>query len=316
MSVIAIIVFVSVAVGAALVIWTRMLARTAELTVPMAGTLVTVPGSSIHYLDLGPRDAQTLVLIHGLGGVMQHFTYALSDILAKEFRVIVIDRPGCGYSTCDSDDLAALPEQARIIGAFLDKLDIQNPVLVGHSLGGALSLAMALERPDKIGALALLAPLTQAETTPPDVFKPLMLNSGFLRRLIGNTIAVPMAKYTADAVLAEVFKPEHAPDDFLENGGGALGMRPQSFVSASADLSQAAQAMEQQVSRYAAELKTPGGVLFGAEDALLPAQAHGRAMQEFGLDYEELPERGHMILITTPDECADFIRRMAAKATN
>lgn len=314
MSVITILILLIVVLVGGLVIWTRMLARTAEQLVPMNGTRVDVPGGSIHYLDLGPRDAQPLVLIHGLAGQMHNFNYALSDILAKDFRVIVLDRPGSGYSTRDSDDLAALPEQVRMIDAFLDKLDIQNPVLVGHSMGGAVSLAMALERPDKVRALALLAPLTQATESPPDVFKPLAMNSAFMRRLIGNTIAVPMGKYTAGTVLAEVFKPEPAPDDFLVRGGGAFGMRPQSFVCASADLTQVALGMENLMSQYKGGLKTPGGILYGTDDALLAAPVHGKTMQSFGLDYEELPGRGHMILVTAPDECADFIRRMVAKA--
>lgn len=309
------IILIIVAIVIGLVVWTRMLARSAEQIVPMAGRLHAVPGGAVHYLDLGPRDAQTLVLVHGLAGVMQHFTYALSDDLAKDFRVVVVDRPGCGYSTFDNSESTGLVDQARMVGALLDDLGIQNPVLVGHSMGGALSLAMAMDRPGKVAALALLAPLTQVENMPTDVFKPMVINSGFVRRLIGNTLAVPMAKFTSGKVLAEVFKPEPAPEDFLVRGGGGLGLRPQAFVSASTDLTESPQTMAGLTARYAKELKVPGGVLFGDDDALLSAQVHGRVMQDFGLEYQELPERGHMILITAPDDCAGFIRRMAAKAT-
>lgn len=313
MSGFSIFILILVAVFVAMVLWTRVLARAAERTVPMVGKRENVPGGAIHYVEMGPRDAQTLVMIHGLSGQMHNFTYGLTALLAPDFRVIVVDRPGCGYSTSDGDDLAALTEQARMIGALLDSLDVTNPVLVGHSLGGATALAMALDRPDKVAALALLCPLTQDQDTPPDVFKPLLLRSGFIRRLIGHTIAVPMAKYTASTVLAQVFKPENCPDDFLVNGGGALGMRPQSFVAASSDLVAVQSSMERQTMRYADELKTPGGVLFGADDAILSPAIHGRAMQAFGLSYDELPGRGHMIPITAPEECAEFVRRVAAQ---
>lgn len=295
-------------------LWTRKLAADAEKAVPQAGEILPVTGGAIHYTDAGPRDGQPLVLIHGLAGNMHNFTYALVERLSSDFRVITIDRPGSGYSTRDSDELADLPAQAAMIGEFLDKLGIDKPVLVGHSLGGALSLAMALDRGDRTGALALLSPLTAAMPGPPDVFKPLVIRSVALRKLLGHTLAVPITKLTSGTVVSQVFAPEPAPADFLVRGGGILGMRPSSFIGASTDLQGVTRSMPAQEARYADTLKVPGGILFAAEDALLSPDQHGRPMQAFGLEFEELPGRGHMILVTAPDACADFIRRMAAMA--
>lgn len=295
-------------------LWTRQLAASAEKTVPQAGQILPVGGGTIHYTDQGPRDARTLVLIHGLAGNMHNCTYALADELASDFRVIAIDRPGSGYSTRDRDELAALPAQAAMIWEFLDKLGIEKPVLVGHSLGGALSLAMALERKDRIGALALLCPLTAYIPSPPAVFRPLVVNSALLRRLFGYTVAAPIAKLTSDTVVAQVFAPEKGPADFMVRGGGLLGLRPSSFIGASTDLEGVSSSMPRQVERYADELNVPGGILFAADDRLLSPELHGRSMQAHGLAYEELPGRGHMIPVTAPGECADFVRRMAAMA--
>jgi pimeloyl-ACP methyl ester carboxylesterase len=295
-------------------IWTRSLAAEAEKTVPPAGQRLPVTGGMIHYTDQGPRDGQPLVLIHGLAGNMHNFSYALADQLSAGFRVITIDRPGSGYSTREHDELAELPAQAAMIGEFLDKLGIDKPVLVGHSLGGALSLAMALDRGDRIGALALLSPLTAAMPGPPAVFKPLAIRSLVLRKLIGHTLAVPITRLTSGKVVSEVFAPEKAPADFLVKGGGILGMRPSSFIGASTDLQGVTRSMPAQVARYADALQVPGGILFGAEDALLAPAQHGEPMQAHGLQFEELPGRGHMILVTAPEACADFICRMAALA--
>ena len=82
----------------ALVLRTRALAAQAERQVPQLGEIVPVPGGAIHVVEMGPEDAPPLVLIHGLSGQLQHFTYALAGLLAGEFRVIALDRPGCGYS--------------------------------------------------------------------------------------------------------------------------------------------------------------------------------------------------------------------------
>ncbi len=292
-------------------LWTRRMARLAELQVPRAGEILPVAGGSIHYLDLGPKDATPLVLIHGLSGQMQHFTYALTDLLTDEFRLIVIDRPGCGYSERHGADLAAIPEQARMIGEFLDAMGIAQPVLVGHSLGGAVALAMAMDRPERTGALALLAPATHFQEESPDVFKGLEIRTETLRRLLGATIAIPMARMTADKVLRAVFQPDPVSPDFMDRAGAVLGLRAQSFVTASEDLVAYESAMRAQQARYATDLKTPGGVLFGSADPILPPAMHGQSMQAHGLDYQELPGRGHMIPLTAPVECARFVRDVA-----
>ena len=310
-------ILISLVLGILLVLaagwlWTLKLAADAEKAVPQAGKILPVTGGTIHYTDDGPRDAQVLVLIHGLAGNMHNCTYALAEQLSPDFRVITIDRPGSGYSTRTDDDLAALPAQAATIGEFLDKLGVKKPVLVGHSLGGASALAMALQRKQRVGALALLCPLTAVVPEPPAVFKPLVIRSAFLRSLIGYTLAAPITKLTSDTVVARVFAPEKAPDDFMVRGGGILGLRPASFIGASADLQGATVSMSGQAARYATELDVPGGILFGADDRLLSPDLHGASMQAHGLVYETLPGRGHMIPVTAPEACADFIRRMAA----
>lgn len=299
---------------AAAVLRSRALGREAERLVPQAGEIQPVPGGTIHFVDLGPRDAPVVVLIHGLSGQLQHFTYGVADLLTDDFRVIALDRPGCGYSTRDSDKGAALSQQAQMIWAFLDKLEVDRPVLVGHSLGGAVALAMALERPDQAHALALIAPLTHEQGEESAAFKGLAVASPLKRRMIAHTIAVPMAQRSAAAVLAQVFSPEPCPEDFLVRGGGALGLRPKAFIAASADFMAANTGIAAQQARYATALKTPGGVLFGAADSLLSPARHGAAMERYGLKCEQVAGGGHMLPITVPEICAAFIRRMAAKA--
>lgn len=291
---------------------TRGMAREAERLVPQAGQVQPVRGGSVHFVDLGPKDAPPLVMIHGLSGQLQHFTYALSDLLAGEFRVIAVDRPGCGYSERSDAALAAPGEQGRMIGEALDALGVSDPVLVGHSLGGAVALAMAMDRPDKTRALALLCPATQPQNEVPEVFRGLMVRTAWLRQAIGATIAVPMAAATKDKVLAMVFHPEPAPGDFMIRAGAALGLRPSGFTTASEDAVSLLETGAAQAARYAAELRVPGGVLFGAADAILSPAAHGHTMAAHGLVCETLDGRGHMIPMTAPEDCADFIRRMTA----
>ncbi len=297
----------------AMFLWTQRLIRQGHEMVPQLGQIVPVQGGSIHYVEKGNPDNPTVVLIHGLSGQLQHFTYAMVDELASDFHVIAVDRPGCGYSTRDQTRFATLPEQGRMINEFLRSKNIDKAVLVGHSLGGAVALAMALDYPENTSALVLLSPLTQKMPDAPAVFKPLEIRTEWLRNLIGYTIAVPMARKTAPLVLKDVFAPEPAPSDFLYRAGGALGLRPSAFISASQDVIGAEASLDDLSRRYDS-LSIPGGVLFGAEDPVLSAHQHGAPMTRFDLIYEELQGRGHMIVITAPETCVAFIQKIAVGA--
>ncbi|MEL0438816.1 alpha/beta fold hydrolase [Phycobacter sp. K97] len=295
---------------------TRRMAREAEALVPPVGQFHQTPHGRLHYVETGPSKAQPLVFIHGLSGQLQHFTYALADRMAADFRVIALDRPGCGYSTRNSDSLARLPAQAEMIQNLLDAKGIKDPVLVGHSLGGAVSLAMALAAPKKVRGLALLAPLTHPSPGGAEVFKGLIVHSPMMRRLMANTVAIPAAKRTANAVLTQIFAPEVCPEDFLDRAGGILGLRPQSFIAASADATFLYPTIAEQAARYLRELRTPGAVLFGADDAILNAEEQGRAMETFGLKCRIEPGLGHMLPITQPALCEEFIRATVASLPN
>lgn len=300
------------------VIWhlyIRSIAEKAEGQVPRVGKMHKVRGGQLHYLETGKPDGPTLVMLHGLSGQLQHFSYGIAPELEDSFRLILVDRPGCGYSRRDGAEMAPLAEQARMVWELLDDLGVKKPVLVGHSLGGALSLRMAVDRPDDVGALALLCPATQEVGPPEGAFAPLNVPNPIMRRLLAETIVVPAARKQAAETLRIIFAPEPWPEDFITRGGGALGLRPQAFVTASEDVGMMEAAMKAQVPLYKTALKAPGGVLFGAEDAMLKPDQHGAPMAEHGFDVETLDGAGHMIPITAPAACADFIRRMAAKAT-
>jgi pimeloyl-ACP methyl ester carboxylesterase len=116
---------------------TQFVGYSAEASNPRKGKLTKVTGGSIHWMDEGTGPA--VVMIHGLGGNLQNFTYALTPELTDTFRVIAIDRPGCGWSTREGAAQATLPEQARMIAEFIATEKLGKPLVVGHSLGGAIA---------------------------------------------------------------------------------------------------------------------------------------------------------------------------------
>ena len=107
-----------------------------------------IDGARIHYLEKGAGPA--IVMVHGLGGQSGNFAYGLVEKLANEFRVVVIDRPGAGYSTRESDESARLGGQAKQVADFIRALGLERPLVVGHSLGGAIALSVALDFPEAV----------------------------------------------------------------------------------------------------------------------------------------------------------------------
>jgi pimeloyl-ACP methyl ester carboxylesterase len=297
--------------GGGLAAYSRAVARKIEKAVPRDGKLIEVAGQTIHYTDDGSGPA--IVMIHGLAGQLRNFAKPMVDDLALDHRVIRIDRPGSGYSPRTDSASARLRVQAEVVAELIRILKLDRPLIVGHSLGGALALTLALNHPDVVGGLALIAPLSQVQAIEdvPEVFKGLVIRRPGVRKTIAWTLATPMGMATADKSLREVFAPEPVPPDFGTRGGGLLAMRPNNFYASSADLVDLEGELEGMVERYPT-LKLPVSILYAGADNLLDSKLHGeRTAGEIPGAEIELVEGGHMLPFTQPELTAAFVRRAA-----
>ena len=298
---------------AGLVLFAANTARKVEAAVPPCGQFIEIDGQRLHYVDTGGT-GPAIVMIHGLGGTLWNFTYALVDKLSGEFRVIAVDRPGSGYSARADDAPAKLSAQADTLAKFVRALGLKQPLLVGHSLGGALSLAIALDHPDCAGALALIAPLTHAQDDVPEPFRGLVINSRVMLKIIAWTLAIPMSIRGGPVLLKIIFGPDAVPVDFPTRGGGLLGLRPKSFYNTSSDLVAVNEDLPGMMPRYGG-LTIPLGMLYAKGDRILDYRRQGEAMKQKcpALDLVLMDEHGHMLPVTAPDSTADLIRRVAAR---
>ncbi len=298
----------SAAAAAGLVAFTYAETRRVQRLVPVDGEFLEVEGARLHYVDRG--QGQPIVLIHGLGGQLRNFNY-LVDLLAEEFRVILVDRPGSGYSTATAGTGAGLRSQAAIFASFLDKLGLEKPLVVGHSLGGAISLELALDFPEKVGALALIAPLTQFEEVLPPAFRGLAITSPRVRTAMAWMAVAPVSRYGPKTQLEQVFAPDTVPTDFDIRAGGLLARRPANFLASSADLRGAAEDLAGLIARYG-QLSVPTRVLFGRGDTILNPEIHGRGLESVAPDLRlDIMDGGHMIPVTYPEETARWIAEAA-----
>lgn len=291
-------------VAGGLALFSRFAARRIEREVPPDGQFVTIHGVRLHYTDRGHGPA--IVMIHGLGGQMRNFGYALADRLVADHRVILVDRPGSGYSAAAPS--AAIAAQAKLVAGLIETLELERPLVVGHSLGGAVALALALDHPDKISGLALISPLTQPQESVPAAFRGIAIGSPALRRAVALTLATPIGLLSGSKGAVAVFAPEPVPADFATLGGGRLVLRPGNFHAASTDLAAARADMAALAARYG-DLAVPVAILFGREDRILDPAIHGtRIATDVPRVELTLIDGGHMIPITASETVALWIR--------
>ncbi len=312
MNTLLILVLILAAILAALALFTWRTARKVEAALPAQGRFIDVPGARLHVVDIG--QGPPLLLIHGLAGQLGHFTYGVVDRLASQHRVIAVDRPGSGYSVRHPGAAANLFAQADVMAALLDALKVDQPAVVaGHSLGGALALALAQRHPQCVAALALIAPLTHEPRAMSTVFSGLVITRAWVRTAVAWTLALPAMMAKRDATLAIVFGPEAAPADYGTRAYGLLGVRPSHFIAASTDLAAVMQDLPSMQSAYAG-MRLPVGVFYGRGDLLLNPAEQGQALIDVlpGATLA-LVDGGHMLPVTQAEGTAAFIAQMAGR---
>lgn len=303
-------------------IWlTLRTARSVEQRIPPIGNFVDLPEARLHVLDRGVAGEAIppVLMLHGLGGQLHHFAYHLVDAIAKHTRVVTLDRPGSGYSNRRAGTATTLRQQADAFVALLDRLKIDKAFVVGHSLGGALALTLAIYHPTRVAGLALITPLAFTPPQVPKAFRALDVGSSLVRQIIAWTLATPGLMLGRDKVLPAIFGPDPVPKDFAIRAGGILAMRPSQFVATSEDLCALPDHLPELISRYD-ELRRqdapPVNILVARQDRILDSKNQGIALAEqLKRAHLEIVEGGHMLPVTQPDVVVKFIEESLKRRT-
>lgn len=147
-----------IAAGAALAACRPAEPVSAQVAAP-EGETVLVGGVPIHLRRMGR--GRPVCLIHGASGNLNDMTFRLAPALADRFEVIVVDRPGHGLSGTPAGGGTSIRRQAALLRGALAAIGIPRPAVVGHSYGGAVALAWAVDAPQDTSALVLLAAPSQ-----------------------------------------------------------------------------------------------------------------------------------------------------------
>ena len=276
-----------------------------EHRVPRDGERTKIGGTALHYVDRG--EGPPIVMIHGLMGQVRNFAPALVDRLTQSHRVVLVDRPGAGYSDPLPSDENTIAAQADLIAELIKQLELVEPVVVGHSLGGAVALALALDHPERVGALALIAPAARPKREASSAFGAVGIQSDLVRRALSLSLATPFGLVVFEHSAEAIFAPEPITHDFATTGGGLLSLRPASYFAAGGDLKALRQALPGVVERYAT-LDVPTHILFGKDDPIVDPEWNGAFLRDSvpNATLTEI-EGGHMIVFTKPEAVAEWL---------
>lgn len=281
---------------------------------PPQGRMIEVDGATLHVVDIGPRAAGLpIVMLHGASSNLEVMRRPLGDLLAKDHRVILIDRPGHGWSTRARRQDSTPDIQARTIDEALAKLGIDRAIFVVHSWSGALGARLALDHPRRVAGLVMLAPVTHPWRGGVGRYNE-VIATPVIGPLLAYTITLPLGYFVAESGARNVFLPQTMPDGFVKDSATPLLLRPREFIANAYDLVTLKQAVAAQISRYG-EIRMPVTIIAGEPDKTVKTDTHARpfAATVPNAKLIVLPDLGHMVQNAVPDLVKTEIETMISQ---
>jgi pimeloyl-ACP methyl ester carboxylesterase len=266
---------------------------------PPAGRLVQVVGGRLHVVDLAPArppDAPPIVLLHGASGNLEDQRLTLGAALAARHRVVLVDRPGHGFSDRPGGRADASPgRQAALIAQALARLGVSRAIVVGHSWSGALAAALALDFPERVAGLVLVAPVTHPWPGGISWYNRLA-STPVIGRLFVETCAFPAGSLMIARGVENVFEPQLPPADYVRRTATRLLLRPQEFIANAQDVAGLKAFVTAQAPRYG-EIAVPTVIISGDRDTTVGLEIHSRVAVTLipGAKLIVLPGIGHML---------------------
>lgn len=255
------------------------------------GDELLVDSTRIHFVEAG--EGPPIILIHGFGASTFSFRHTIPE-LARHFRVIAVDLKGFGLSERPTAGDYSLSAQARLVGDFMEHLDIQQAVVLGHSMGGEVALRLAIDFPRKVNRLILVDSATHSLThrgARVSLFlRPLLpllalftLHSGRFRRISLRSAVYDPAHLTPE-VLEGYFRPTRVRGHLAGLGRMLVDRRADPPLDPSA-------------------VTQPTLILWGEHDRWLPP-SHGERLHEQIPESRLvlIPRAGHLPLEERPEE--------------
>lgn len=287
-------------------------ARQAEKDNPPTGQFIDVDGVRVHYAELGR--GEPLVLLHGNGSMLQDFmSSGFVKEAAKSYRVIAFDRPGYGYSDRPRSTIWTPGAQADLLRSALHQIGVARTLVLGHSWGASVAIALALDHPEMVRGLILESGYYYAS-----VRADVVLMSGPAVPLVGDilryTVSPPVARLMWPAMIRKLFSPAPVAATFA-GVPSEMAIRPSQLRASAAESALMIPDAVAFQGRYG-ELEMPVAIVAGSGDKIVDVDDQAvRLHRELPTSSLHVVEGcGHMVHHTSPRDVMAAVEAVALAA--
>lgn len=219
-------------------------------------------------------DLPPIVFLHGASASLHDQAMAFRGKLEGRARLLFVDRPGHGFSHTGTPAMILPDRQADAIARLMEQRGIGRAIIVGHSFGGAIAAALAVNHPHKVAGLLMLAPALYP--WPGGVAWYYTVASLPLAGPLFSVLIVPFfGRLVIDAATRSVFAPNSPPRDYLAQAHAFEALRPQAFRHNAREVVALQNWVRQFSPRFAA-ITAPAVIIAGDADRVVSPVLHAR----------------------------------------
>lgn len=307
-----------VAAGWAILQWADFREAAIEARYPPLGQMVKVGDRTVHVIVEG--QGPDLVLLHGAGGNARDFTFRFTEQLKTRYRVFSVDRPGLGWSDrvreglnrAFTGDAESPAEQARVIAAATRQLGAKNPLVLGHSYGGAVAMAWALEEP--AAGIVLLSGVTMPWPGGLDPYYKIFGSP------LGSALGAPLVsafvpRSRVERAVEGVFKPAPVTPNYYTSAAIPLATRIDTFRANARQVRNLRPHVVEMSKRYDT-VSLPVEILHGTADTTVWASIHAEPITALlpNANLTLIDGVGHAPHHVAPEPVIAAIDRLAQRA--
>ncbi len=292
-------------------LWVRHSAHRAEARHPARGRFVEIDGVRLHYLESG--SGPPVVLLHGNGAMASDFEgCGLIQALEPHHRVIAFDRPGFGFSTRPRPGLWPADRQAALLVRACRALGAAEPVVVGHSWGALVAIAMAVQAEATLRGLVLVSgyfyPTARIDVLQGVPRLPLVGD------VLRYTVSPLLSRLVLPAQMRLLFSPRPVSPAFLGAVPRSLLLRPWQLRAAAEESGLTPTAAARLTPGYSG-LRLPVEIFAGADDRFVWQDDQSvRLHRELAHSTLHLLDgKGHMLHYDVGGAIAEAVERLSAE---
>jgi pimeloyl-ACP methyl ester carboxylesterase len=277
--------------------------KSAEVTVP-GGRILKLPDGEVQVAEGGPRNGTPIVLVHCFTCAIDWWD-GMRPALEKRHRVVAIDLRGFGGSEKPESGYS-MEDQADLVAEAMRSLGVHGATVVGHSLGGTVSTALAERSPELVDGLVIV------DQAPDESYGS---GLGFLASLsflpvIGDALWQVTPDFAVKDGLSVAFAPGYdVPDEFVDD------FNRMTYTSYTADDEEGDYSNSDPLDRRIARAGTPLLAIFGAEDQIYDSKEALAAYAKVpGAQTALIAGAGHSPNVEKPVRTAALVLGLASKA--